>query len=138
MGVPDTILARGDGSELAALQELTGGALAQVVIDATGHHVSMGKALNYVAFTGRLVFVGITTQEIAFGHPLMHRREMTLLASRNALPPDFTRIIRLIEEGRIDTRPWITHQANFEQVPAEFPRWIEPASGVIKAIVTVD
>jgi alcohol dehydrogenase len=138
MGVPDTILARGDGSELAALQELTGGALAQVVIDATGHHVSMGKALNYVGFTGRLVFVGITTQEIAFGHPLMHRREMTLLASRNALPPDFTRIIRLIEEGRIDTRPWITHQANFEQVPAEFPRWIEPASGVIKAIVTVD
>ena len=62
---------------------------------------------------------------------------MTLLASRNALPPDFTRIIKLIENGDIDTRPWITHTANFEEMIAAFPSWIKPETGVIKAIVTV-
>lgn len=138
MGVSHTLLARGDGAEVEQLRELTGGALAQVVIDATGSHVSMGNALNYVGFTGRLVYVGITTQPISFGHPLMHRREMTLMGSRNALPPDFTRIIQLIEEGRIDTRPWITHRAGFEEVITEFPRWLEPATGVIKAVVAVN
>jgi len=137
MGVAHTIFSKGDGAELETLQKLTDGALAQVVIDATGSNKSMGHALNYVGFTGRLVFVGITTQEIAFAHPLMHRREMTLLASRNALPPDFTRIIQLIEDGRIDTRPWITHHAAFDDVLAEFPRWLQPATGVIKAIVDV-
>src|SRR6185295_6135487 len=95
---------------------LTDGSLAQLVIDATGSNKSMSSALNYVAFAGRLVFVGITTQEVSFGHPLMHRRELTLFASRNALPPDFTRIIRLIEDGQIDTRPWITHHAQFEEI----------------------
>lgn len=137
MGVPHTILSKGDGADLDALQHLTDGALAQVVIDATGSHKSMSHALNYVGFTGRLIFVGITTQEIAFGQPLMHRREMTFLASRNALPPDFSRIIQLIEEGRIDTRPWITHHAPFDNVLEEFPRWLQPETGVIKAIVQV-
>ena len=139
MGVPHTILSRGDGSEHEALKKLTGGALAQLVIDATGSNKSMSAALSCCAFTGRLVYVGITQQEVTFPHaPVMHRRELTLLASRNALPPDFTRIIQLIEAGRIDTRPWITHQVGFAEVIEEFPKWIKPETGVIKAIVTME
>jgi len=137
MGIDLTIVSKGDGSDLEKLRELTGGALAPVVIDATGSNKSMSNALNYVSHTGRLVFVGITTQEVSFGHPLMHRREMTLLASRNALPLDFTRIIMLIEDGQIDTRPWITHHADFNDLIQEFPRWLQPETGVIKAIVRV-
>jgi alcohol dehydrogenase len=137
MKVPDTLLVKGDGSELAAFTELTGGKLGQVVVDATGSSKSMGHALNYVGFAGRLVFVGITTQEISFAHPLMHRREMTLLASRNALTADFARIIQLIEDGTIDTRPWITHRPAFDELIDVFPSYTRPETGVIKAIVDV-
>ncbi|MCE9532344.1 MAG: zinc-binding alcohol dehydrogenase family protein [Planctomycetes bacterium] len=137
MGVAETIFARGDGSELKQFTDMTDGKLGNVVVDATGNAGSMANALNYVGFAGRLVFVGITTQEIKVGHPLMHRREMTLLASRNSLSADFTRIIRLIEEGRIDTQPWITHQTPLEGMIAEFPRWLKPESGVVKAIVEI-
>jgi len=133
----ETIRVKDDGSELQELQKLTDGKLVNVVIDATGNNKSMSQALQYVGFAGRLVFVGITTQEVSFGHPLMHRREMTLLASRNALPGDFTRIIRLIEEGRIDTRPWITHHAEFVEMIGQFPRWLKPETRVIKAVVHV-
>jgi alcohol dehydrogenase len=138
MGIADAVHVQGDGAELTRLQELTGGALAEVVIDATGSSQSMSNAFNYVAFGGRLVFLGITTDEIRFAQPLMHRREMTFLASRNALPEDFTRIIPLIEEGRIDTRPWISHRAGFDDMIGEFPRWLKPQTGVIKAMVAVD
>lgn len=137
MGIADTILSRGDESELRTLEELTGGNLADVVFDATGSNQSMSRALEFVAFAGRLVFVGITTQEISFGHPLMHRRELTLLASRNALPEDFKRIIGLIEQGRIDTRPWITHRAGMDDMIEQFPRWLQPDTGTVKAMVVV-
>jgi alcohol dehydrogenase len=137
MGVDETILV--NGNELEELKRVTGGALAQVVIDATGSHKSMASALNFCAFTGRLVYVGITQQEVTFPHaPVMHRRELTLLASRNALPDDFVRIIRLIEEGKIDTRPWITHHAAFDEMIDVFPTWLSPESGVIKAMVAVE
>ena len=138
MGVSDTILAKGDSEELKRLSELTAGQLADVVVDATGSYQSMSHALNYCAYAGRLIYVGITQELVSFPHaPLMHRRELTLAASRNALAPDFTRIIKLIEDGRIDTRPWITHQAGFDDMIGEFPNWLKPETGVIKAIVAV-
>jgi alcohol dehydrogenase len=139
MGVTHTIVAKGDGSELSALEAITGGQLADVVVDATGSHQSMSNALGYCAFGGHLVYVGITQQELSFLHaPIMHRRELSILASRNALSRDFSRIIGLIESGRINTRPWITHHARFDDMIGEFPNWLKPDSGVIKAIVDLD
>ncbi len=138
MKIPDTITMRNDGEELKRLGELTNGQLADVVIDATGSNRSMSHALNYCAFGGRLVYVGITQSELSFLHaPVMHRRELTIMASRNALPGDFTGIIKHIEEGRLDTDPWITHRAEFEEMIGAFPSWILPETGVIKAMVTI-
>ena len=83
------------------------------------------------------MFVGITTDEVRFRHPIFHRPEGTLLCSRNALSADFTRIIALIEAEQIDTRPWITHRAAFEELIDVFPSYTRPETGVIKAVVTV-
>ncbi len=139
MGVANTICAQGDDGALETLKLLTHGALAQVVVDATGSNKSMARAMNFCGFTGRLVYVGITPAEVAFPHaPVMHRRELTLLASRNALPPDFARIIRLIADGKIDTRPWITHHAAFGELIDQFPEFTKPETGVIKAIVDME
>ena len=138
MGVPHTIVARGDGAELPALTTITHGQLADVVIDATGSNKSMSAALNYCAFGGRLIYVGITQQDLSFPHaPALHRRELTIMGSRNALTHDFARIIRLIEDGTINTGPWITHRAKFDDMIAEFPTWLKPETGVIKAIVAL-
>jgi 2-desacetyl-2-hydroxyethyl bacteriochlorophyllide A dehydrogenase len=137
MKVDHVVRLTGDGSELQALKDFTQGALPTLVIDATGNNKSMSNALNYAAFTGRVVYVGITTAEISFLHPLMHRRELTLLASRNALPDDFRRIIQFIDEGKIDTAPWITHRTSFGDLIENFPAYTKPETGVIKAIVEV-
>lgn len=139
MGVRHTVLARGDESDMKAVSEATNGQFADVVIDATGNNRSMVRALEFAAFAGRIVYVGITQQNLEFPHaPFLHRRELTIMASRNALSRDFSRIIGLIEAGKIDTRPWITHHAAFENLPEVFPEWIKPETGVIKAIVTMD
>src|SRR5258706_42009 len=105
------------------LRDLTEGHLPEVVIDATGNNASMSAAFGYVAPGGRLVYVGITTDEVKFRHPIFHRPEGTLLCSRNALPADFTRIIKLIEDGQINTQPWITHRAAFDDLVEVFPSY---------------
>ena len=137
MKVQDTLMSTDFEGNVKALESIGDGTLPQVVIDATGSHHSMSAALRYLSFAGRLVYVGVTSEEIHFGHPLMHRRELTLLASRNALSPDFKKIIGLIEDGKIDTSPWITHRATLEEVPERFTDWLNPASGVLKAVVSV-
>jgi 2-desacetyl-2-hydroxyethyl bacteriochlorophyllide A dehydrogenase len=135
--VPHTIRFTGDGSELEQMCQITGGDRYAVVTDATGHNGSMSDALNYCAHTGTLVYVGITTGEISFSHPTMHKPELTLKASRNALPADFGRIIGLIEDGTINTAPWITHRTSFEAMIDEFESYTKPETGVIKAVVEI-
>ena len=117
------------------VEEFLGGELPTTVFDATGNAESMMSAFDYVAQGGRLVFVGLVQADITFHDPEFHRRELTLLSSRNSTRGDFLRIIRLLEEERIDTRAWITHRANFENVIEEFPTWLDPRTGVIKAMM---
>ncbi len=119
------------------LRDLTDGHLPDVVIDATGSAASMSAAFGLVAPGGKLIYVGITTDEVKFKHPIFHRPEGTLLCSRNALPEDFGRIIKLIEDGKIDTRPWITHRTAFDDLIGVFPSYTRPETGVIKAVVEV-
>ena len=136
-GIQHTVQFKGDGSELEQMQAITNGDLYSVVTDATGNNHSMGYSINYCAQTGSLVYVGITTQEISFPHPTVHKRELTIKASRNALPSDFGRIISLIEDGTINTDPWITHRTPFDAVVENFDSYTKPETGVIKAIIEV-
>lgn len=136
-GIENTVVFKGDGSEVDRMKEITGGDMYQVITDATGNKHSMSGALQYIAPTGRLVYVGITTEEVTFAHPVMHKPEASILASRNALPPDFTRIIKLIEDGTINTGPWITHRTGFDSVLSDFESFTKPETGVIKAIIEV-
>ncbi|MFM1998022.1 MAG: hypothetical protein RLZZ111_2409 [Planctomycetota bacterium] len=139
MGVADTLLATGTPADAEAVARLTDGRFCEVVVDATGSAASMSAALGLCSHGGRLVYVGITQQELSFPHaPVMHRRELSILASRNALSRDFPRIIGLIEEGRIDTRPWITHHVAFADTIRQFPALLDPAGGVIKAVIDLE
>lgn len=136
-GIAHTITARGDATDLEQVLAVTAGDKFAVVIDATGNNRSMSGALHYVAHSGALVYVGITTQEVSFAHPVLHRPEITLLGSRNAHPSDFTRIIQLIETGVIDTSVWVTHRTSFDRVISEFEAFTRPETGVIKAVIQV-
>ncbi len=136
-GIENTVLFQGDGGEVDRMKQITGGDMYQVITDATGNKHSMSGALQYIAPTGRLVYVGITTEEVSFRHPIMHKPEASILASRNALPPDFARIIKLIEDGTINTGPWITHRTSFDSVLNDFESFTRPETGVIKAIIEV-
>ena len=122
---------------LAELVEVLGGELPSTVFDATGNANAMMQSFFYVANAGQLVYVGFQLGEIAFPNPEFHRREMTMLSSRNAVGADFKRIIDWMEEGKIDTRPWITHRATFDDVVERFPAWREPSTGVVKAVMAM-
>jgi len=67
----------------------------------------------------------------------MHRREMSLMSSRNAMPADFGEVMRLMESGQIVTDPWITHRSTMESLSDDFPSFLDPAAQVLKAMVHI-
>jgi 2-desacetyl-2-hydroxyethyl bacteriochlorophyllide A dehydrogenase len=110
--------------------------LAEVVFDATGNASAMEQSLARVAHGGRLVFVGLVQAKVTLDDQLFHRREVTLLASRNSVG-NFPRIIEMIEAGLVDTRPWITHRMKLAEVPERFPL-LRRESFCVKAMIEID
>ncbi|MFD2200050.1 zinc-binding alcohol dehydrogenase family protein [Shivajiella indica] len=117
------------------LKNIFDGDLPTVIFDATGNPDSMKKTLEFAAHGSKIVFIGLFQGDFIFHDPLFHKKELTLMASRNALGNDFKEIIGLIESGIVNTDFWITHRINFEELPEQFGGLFFGNEHVIKVMV---
>lgn len=121
-----------------ALKDLLHGDLPTVILDATGNKASMEKCLEYIAPSGTIVYIGLFIGDVAFHDPLFHRKEITLMASRNALAADFTKLIRLLKAGLVHIEGYVTHRLSFNTLQDTFTQLYLPEEEVIKAVVEFD
>ncbi len=136
LGVTHTIQAT-DADVTEQLSAITNGAMPTVVIDATGNLRAINTAFGYLAHGGRYVLVGLQKGDIGVSHPEFHKREATLMSSRNATRADFDHVMASMKAGLITPTTYITHRVGFGEVANEFASWLDPAKGVIKAMVTM-
>ncbi|KKI89398.1 alcohol dehydrogenase [Bacillus sp. SA1-12] len=133
--VDETVNAKND--PIKQLSEMTDGDLPSIVFDATGNIQSMNQAFQYTAHGGTLVFVGLVKGDITFHDPDFHKKELTLLASRNATKEDFTNVIGAVKDKKIQLEDLITHRCSFNEMTVQFEEWLLPQSNVIKAIIEI-
>jgi 2-desacetyl-2-hydroxyethyl bacteriochlorophyllide A dehydrogenase len=124
----------GEGDE-AQLSQLTGGEHFDAVFDATGNPGAMERGFRFIAHGGRYVLVSIVQGDIRFSDPEFHKREATLLSSRNATDEDFETVIAAMRTGLVPDRALATHRMSLADVPSRFESLLDPAQGVIKALV---
>lgn len=129
----DTLKA--DERTVINLKGLLNGDLPTIVIDATGNRESMIRCFDYVAHGGAIIYVGLVTGNIEFNDALFHAKEITLKSSRNALPEDFKKNIRLMREGLINIDGLVTHHLKFDKLADTFTSLFNPEEHVIKAVV---
>ena len=82
LGVAHTV-SLGDGDK-DRLSEITNGDFFDAVFDATGNPKAMERGFSFVGHGGSYVLVSIVASDISFNDPEFHKRETTLLGSRNA------------------------------------------------------
>lgn len=119
------------------LLKITNGDMPSVVIDATGSLKAINNAFQYMAHGGRYVLIGLQKGDISFSHPEFHKREGTLMSSRNATRQDFQHVISKMKKGEIDPATYITHHVMFDDVKKEFKEFLDPKNGVIKAMIEI-
>jgi threonine dehydrogenase-like Zn-dependent dehydrogenase len=98
----------------------------------------MQKGFDFVGHGGRYVFVSVVKGAITFEDADFHRKEMTLLGSRNALSGDFERVIAAIREGRVPLDQIITHRTTLAGAVTDLPIWATTKTGLIKALISLD
>ncbi|WP_221393754.1 zinc-binding alcohol dehydrogenase family protein [Dyadobacter sp. NIV53] len=120
------------------LARITDGDMPTIVLDATGNLNAINIGFEYLSHGGKYVLVGLQGGAISFSHPEFHKREATLMSSRNATRSDFEYVISCIKKGLITPNNYITHRVDFGQVKTDFESWLNPVTGVIKAMVSVN
>jgi threonine dehydrogenase-like Zn-dependent dehydrogenase len=133
----DAVVKGGDEQAKHLIDELTAGNGASAVFDATGSAQSMTRGFDYVAHGGRYLLVSIVDATISFYDPDFHRREMTLLSSRNATREDFLHVLRCLDEKRFDLTSLISHRCRFDRLVEEFDGWTSPGAGLVKGMVEI-
>lgn len=118
------------------LSTVTGGDFFDVVFDATGSPKAIERGFAFVAHGGTYVLVSIVSSDIRFSDPEFHKRETTLLGSRNATRSDFERVMAAMRDGKIPAS-LITHRMTLADVPERFAHLTEPSAGVVKALIEV-
>ena len=136
LGVEDTIHAL--QAPLDTLKTLTQDDLAQVVFDATGNAKVLMEGPTYMSHGGRYVLVGLSKGELTFHHPSIHAKETTLMCSRNATQEDFEHVITVLRKKQFPVDAYVTHRVGFEEMMDQFEGWLDPMTGVIKAMVNWD
>jgi 2-desacetyl-2-hydroxyethyl bacteriochlorophyllide A dehydrogenase len=127
-----------DSDPSRAVRTFTSGDGFKVVFDATGSRQAMEKSFDFVAHGGRYVLVGVINDAITFTDPDFHRKEMTLLGSRNATDEDFKRVIAAIRDGHVPVDRLVTHRTSLAEAANNIPVWATAKAGLIKALIEID
>ena len=117
------------------IKELTKSDMPTVVFDATGNLSAINQGINYLAHGGRYVLVGLQKEAISISHPEFHKREATLMCSRNATKSDFEQVITSIQQGKLNLTNYITTRIKFSTVSSKFEFLLNSSSLVIKAMI---
>ena len=127
-------VALGEG-DVERLSELTDGEFFDVVFDATGNADAMRRGFEFIAHGGKYVLISVVKDVISFSDPEFHKREATLLGSRNATLEDFDTVLDAMRAGKIPDAALNTHRLQLSSLPTEFSKLLAPSAGVVKAIV---
>lgn len=100
-----------------AIETITGGRMAEAVIEASGNAIAIRSSIDYVAYAGRIALVGWPKDEIPMQTFMFTKKELDVVGSRNSFQA-FPESIRLIAAGQVDVAAVITRTIDFAEIPA--------------------
>lgn len=119
----------------ASLRAAFGGSLAQKVIDATGNPQAMNNTVNLIRHGGSITFVGLFKGNLQFSDPEFHKKETTMMGSRNATEEDFAKVGRLMAEGKITAQMMLTHRYEFHALAEIYEQQVINNRELIKGVI---
>lgn len=125
------------GSLHEQLAAVTGGHGPDVVIEAIGLPDTYRSAVEEVAYTGRVVYIGWAKEQVAYETRLFVHKELDIMGSRNAQPDDFRDVIRMLEAKRFPVEEAVTHMVPMDETPAILDAWNREPARFTKIMIDV-
>jgi len=119
-----------------ALVELTAGNGPDVIIEAIGLPATFRAAVDEVAFTGRVVYIGYAKSPVEYDTKLFVQKELDILGSRNCLG-DFPNVIKLLEDHAFPVDDVVTKIVPLDHAGQALAQWNQNPADVTKIMVDI-
>jgi threonine dehydrogenase-like Zn-dependent dehydrogenase len=122
----------------ARLQDLTSGSGPDVVIEAIGLPATFRSAVEEVAYTGRVVYIGYAKEPVSYETRLFVQKELDIMGSRNAGPDDFRAVIEMLQEGGFPVKQMISRIVPLADAAKTLEQWSANPASFSKILVQLD
>lgn len=119
------------------IERLHGGEGPDVVIEAVGSPQTFRMAVECVAFTGRVVYIGYTKEPVTYESRLFVQKELDIVGSRNATEADFDEVIAMLQAGKFPVDEVVGLTVPLEEAGIALDRWIANPASTRKILVDV-
>ncbi|UFH52793.1 zinc-binding alcohol dehydrogenase family protein [Spirosoma sp. KNUC1025] len=120
-----------------ALMEITNGDGPDVIIEAVGHPATYRAAVDEVAYTGRVVYIGYAKKPVDYNTGTFVRKEIEILGSRNCLG-EFPEVIDYLEAGKFPVDAVISRVVSLDEAGAALADWSANPGPITKIMVNFD
>jgi 2-desacetyl-2-hydroxyethyl bacteriochlorophyllide A dehydrogenase len=120
------------------LREITSGDGPDVMIEAVGVAETFQLAVEQVAFTGRVVYIGYAKEPVSYETKLFVQKELDILGSRNALPEDFRAVMAMLDAGRFPVDETVTAIVSLHEAADVLAKWSEHPAAFTKIMVDLN
>ncbi|TCK92369.1 2-desacetyl-2-hydroxyethyl bacteriochlorophyllide A dehydrogenase [Natranaerovirga hydrolytica] len=117
------------------VNRITDGNGFDVTIEAVGLPSTFQNCIDAVAFSGRVVLIGVGKQNIDFNFTMIQKKELNVYGSRNAQKKDFVELIDLVKNGNIDLEKIITDEFNAEDFAKAMQDFDRNGANMLKVVV---
>lgn len=117
------------------LKDAFGGRLPCTVLDATGNKSSMSRSVELIRHGGKIVFIGLYIGDLVLDDPTFHKKETTLLSSRNATRQDFEKVIELMAAGKISQSIMKNKDYNFQTFGERYKEDVVENRDLVKGVI---
>jgi len=122
-----------------AVRELTGGAMADLSIEAVGYPEPLASAVRITRPRGTILVFGVPrfdTQDFPINHFM--RGEMEMLSSVGpGCVEFFGSAVRMLAGGQLDLAPLVTHRLPWGEAQRAFDIYADHADGALKVVLQV-
>jgi threonine dehydrogenase-like Zn-dependent dehydrogenase len=115
---------------------LTNGFGPDVIIEAVGIPDTYRMAVEEVAHTGRVVYIGWAKEPVCYETKLFVHKEMDIMGSRNSLT-EFPAVIEMLQQGRFPVEATISMTVPLSEAGDALRKWSEAPQSITKILVEV-
>jgi threonine dehydrogenase-like Zn-dependent dehydrogenase len=119
------------------LLSITNGLGPDVVVEAVGTEATYQMAVEEVAHTGRVVYLGWAKEPVRYETKLFVHKELDILGSRNSLT-EFPSVINMLQRHRFPVEATISARVPLDATGDALRRWSEAPQAYAKILVDMD